>query len=213
MLHPACLILSGFVLLLLSPSGAAGPAFTATVLHRYFGSDTSQAPTVEVDLVARRADGSTAEVKQLIDGKIIGNKSILDLTARKRIAVQIAGNSITTYPLPAKSVAHYRVPKTCGEGMPAGRLLGFEVVKVTRSARAEPAGRIVRSQEWEAPALGCFTLKRKTTYTSTDRRSPLRSPQRRSPASPGESLPPICLRFLQDLPNVLLPRQFARRPG
>lgn len=159
MLHPACLISSGIVFVLLSSSGAAGQAFTATVLHRYYGSETSQPPIVEVDLVAHRGDGSMAEVKQLMDGKIIGNKSILDLPGRKRIAVQIAGNSITTYRLPAKSVAHYRIPKTCKEGTPAGRLLGFEVVKVTRSARAESAGRIVRSQEWEAPALGCFTLK------------------------------------------------------
>lgn len=78
--------------------------------------------------------------------------------------------SVTTYPLDDRTVGYYAMPRTlCTKepGAERGKLLGYDVVKVTRELKLA-TGEVMRIENWQAPALNCFTLAEAATKGPAD---------------------------------------------
>jgi hypothetical protein len=139
-------------------------AFTAmsydTVLDRS-GNEVRK----EQRLVAVRRDGSRVNVRYLRapdERGLAAQKHILDLPRAEEVSSDELTESVTTLPLRKTAVEYYqRLPEcTIQDAAERSTMLGYEVVRVVRQPGTPGDNMIVRWDDWVAPALNCFPLKR-----------------------------------------------------
>lgn len=139
------------------------PAFTAVKTITSYDRATGEIAGAEQLLIAVRSDGSRAQVRTRTapDGTQHEQKTIIDVTARKRLLVDGLTDSLTTYPLSEKAVLHYAVrpvPSCKGADEEAGEMFGFPVRR--REREVNDGGDTIHFEEWVAPELNCMVMKR-----------------------------------------------------
>lgn len=144
--------------------------FTATISTALYHGDSIQPLITRYTTVAFRSDGSEVTVRhvQAPDGNPYDERVILDLTSAQRVSVDPMTQSRTTYPMGPKELAHYknlRVNCASSPGAATSAILGYAVVKTARSAPAA-SGKVFSTENWLAPALGCFSLSQVTVWTN-----------------------------------------------
>jgi hypothetical protein len=174
-LAPACVALGFVVTVAIQATSArsAQPAkmsaFTITGVTRMAGSSGEEMsiPTV----LASRADGSSVDLRLMGDGKMAGNKAIIDLSRGQRVAVDPVSESKTTYALAPPEISRLRLnASSCLEqtGSERGEILGVEVVKVVQRPPASGNGNREEIEQWLAPALNCYPLRKTATFRPPD---------------------------------------------
>jgi len=139
------------------------PAFTAIRTITSYDKASGEIARTEQLLIAVRSDGSRAQVRTRTapDGTQHEQKTIIDVSARKRLLVDGLTDSLTTYPLSEKAALHYAVrpvPSCRGADEEAGEMFGFPV---RRREREVNDGRdTIHFEEWVAPDLNCMVMKR-----------------------------------------------------
>ena len=148
--------------------------FTATMKEVRFDAAGTER-TTEVYTYAVRSDGSSMKVanREFPDGKRYAMRIVMDLSQHKRISIDPATQSITTYALPESVMKKStdELSSCVGAGLTAGpKVVGFETVhrSIThgKGSNAKSIG-----EEWVAPALNCFALKL-VTYKHGDTTGP-----------------------------------------
>ena len=140
--------------------GPTRKPFTAVMVEKQYPGESDQPTRTEVYLRAFRADGSQVTVKrgQSPHQEWKETKTILDLSGRKRVAVDQFTGSMTTYPLTEGGVGFYESwPKSECTGrpnLPRSTLLGYEVRKVQKELGAGTLLELLM-----APALDCFEVQ------------------------------------------------------
>lgn len=145
--------------------------FTATIATALYHGDSIQPLITRYTTVAFRSDGSEVTVRhvQAPDGNPYDERVILDLTSAQRVSVDPMTQSRTTYPMGPKELAHYknlRVNCASSPGAATSAILGYAVVKAARSGPAA-SGKVFSTENWRAPALGCFSLSQVTVWTNS----------------------------------------------
>lgn len=145
--------------------------FTATIATALYHGDSIQPLITRYTTVAFRSDGSEVTVRhvQAPDGNPYDERVILDLTSAQRVSVDPMTRSRTTYPMGPKELAHYknlRVNCASPPGAATSTILGYAVVKAARSGPAA-SGKVFSTENWLAPALGCFSLSQVTVWTDS----------------------------------------------
>jgi hypothetical protein len=143
--------------------------FSATiVVHRYSqGTLSAEWPGTEMIMYAVRSDGSTAEIMRRLDPNKnwVDMKVIIDAGSAKRISVDPATRSITTYSVPQSSspvVGHEGC--TTSPSALHSTMLGYDVVKVEEKPSSMP-GDTSSYESWRTPALDCFPMYESTSPT------------------------------------------------
>jgi hypothetical protein len=142
-------------------SGIVKP-FTATVNEVKFNSN-GVASHKETYLVGFRADGSnmTDYHRTLSTGQATEVKMVEDVKSGRRVAVDYATESTSTYPLPSNySAVIAKQASACGAaaGSSEPLILGYHVVLV-HDAHTYGNGASNMRDHWEAPELNCFALR------------------------------------------------------
>ena len=142
-------------------SGIVKP-FTATVKEVKFNS-SGVAGHEETYVVAYRADGSnvTDYHRTLSNGQTTEVKLVEDVMSGRRIAVDYATESTSTYPLPSNySAMKVEQASACSATAASNEppILGFQVVLVHDGHLYGNGAANVRDR-WEAPELNCFALR------------------------------------------------------
>ncbi len=101
-------------------------------------------------------DGSTVQARQAIDGRPDGMRVITDVRRGVKIALDSETLSKTTYALSRGELERMRAKPDCASLPKAGTILGYGVVRETRTFDIGE-GRIVTTRKL-APALDCFPL-------------------------------------------------------
>ena len=115
-----------------------------------------------VSLIGVRSDGSTVLSQNLPkpgNRGVAEMRTIIDLERREEIAVDGLTESVSTVPIPLRAVEAYRKVADCTTDDPEARsiILGYEAVRTVED-RIRPA-RVLRIENWLAPALDCFPLR------------------------------------------------------
>jgi hypothetical protein len=136
--------------------------FTATVHETRFRPD-GVAAHEETYTVEVRSDGSNAIDYHhvLSSGQITEVKMVENLSTGRRVAVDYATESTSTYPLPSNYAAELeRRASTCknAEDESGTKILGYRVVLVHSGHTYENGASNVHDH-WEAPELNCFALR------------------------------------------------------
>lgn len=138
--------------------------FTATLMSRTFDSQ-GKLKTTQVYRVAERADGSRAEVRDLLNQESVGTRVVVDMDSRTRTAIDPITESKTTYQLrPDEIEFRKRVHGGfCASQEPRKRrvILGHEAYLVTtnrKSVQSDGSSVLTRVDSWHAPGLGCFVM-------------------------------------------------------
>jgi len=134
--------------------------FTAKVNEvQYDNNGTPNADEVRTMAVA--SSGAQVDVLDTLDGKPVGNSTVLDLNKRTRISIDPATESITTYPLNAKTVATAKrlLVGTCSDapGAEHRSLWGQTAFKKIEDQQFGTTS--LHTENWLAPALDCFPLE------------------------------------------------------
>jgi hypothetical protein len=108
---------------------------------------------------AIRRDGSQVEVREEVNGKPVNIRVVYDLAAKKRIVIDHARRSLTTYPLSDEYPRQLAGAPGCStSGSPSEKALGFDVIRRVRTE--DFRDQTVKISETIAPALGCYALQR-----------------------------------------------------
>lgn len=110
---------------------------------------------------AYMSDGSSLEIRETVNSQPSGLRIIRDFQRKKRIVVDPATSSITTYDMKGGVEPAATVQARC-DGDDAGMLLGFKVVSQRKAFHTNP-GQTTTVEERRAPALGCYPLYHKST--------------------------------------------------
>ncbi|MGD1082777.1 MAG: hypothetical protein ABR881_31060 [Candidatus Sulfotelmatobacter sp.] len=137
-------------------------AFTATVKETKFRPDGG-GRREETYTVAFRGDGSSVvdHHHTLPNGQTVEVKMVEDMNSGRKVAVDYATESTSTYPLPsdyAATVARRASACTSVKDSGGSTILGYEVVLV-HEGRTFANGAANVHERWEAPALNCFALR------------------------------------------------------
>jgi hypothetical protein len=144
-------------------------AFTARVHEVHYGS-SGRVGRDETYTVAFRADGSSVKDsrRQLAVGRGYEIRSVTDVAGLRRMVVDYATNSTTTYGLLPSYAATLRNAASSCDTKPVeeATILGYAVVHTTTvhtfpGINPESA---VKLERWEAPALNCFALREVVTF-------------------------------------------------
>jgi hypothetical protein len=136
-------------------------AFTAVQQEIVYKADGSEYRR-ETHTLARQRNGSTVRVRSLATpggGGAVEQRQVVDLDRREQIYIDGLTNSLTTYPMTQRLTDYRRrFPQCTPPEDPAAKrtILGYEAYRFL-STSSEP-GRVVRYEEWRAPALACLTL-------------------------------------------------------
>lgn len=137
--------------------------FTATVQTQYFGAKSGPARATEYATVARKADGSQAQIDTVHspNGQPGRTESILDVHAREAVGLEGFTKSKTTYHYTSGQLDAMLQTENCSRNVARGaarsELLGQEVFRI-RSI--ETHGNLKATETiWVAPRLGCFPLR------------------------------------------------------
>lgn len=138
-------------------------AFTAMIRESAFDK-SGKLVLQQIVSYGVREDGSRVSVRTLEQPGGSGTatqRRIFDLAAAEEVSIDGLTDSVTTIPLLQQSVAAYRRKADCSsEGTELhSRLLGYDVIRYVNDVK-RAGGRIFREEEWRAPALDCFTLKK-----------------------------------------------------
>ncbi len=140
------------------PMSSQFTPFTASVLVIRQGGDGVE-QFRETQTFARRRDGSTVEVRETVNGQPFGNKVIIDWAAKKRVVVDPATESKTSYDLAQPVYQNSKPAPNCGASPLSGRVLGLDVARVAGSHSVGGLDRLIARDEWQAPALNCYPLR------------------------------------------------------
>ncbi len=146
-------------------------ALTITGVTRMAGSSGEELSFLTV--FASRADGSSVDLRLMGDGKMAGNKAIFDLTRGQRVVVDPLSESTTTYALAPPEISRLRLNASSCVGIGGserGEILGVEVVKIERRPPPSGNGNREEIEEWLAPSLNCYPLRRTATLYNSGRR-------------------------------------------
>jgi len=149
---------------MLVAQAASGPItpFTARTTMTQFDKDGLVTAT-EVMINAVRSDGSQVMLRESINNRSVGAKSLVDVPSRKRISVDPLTRSITTYSLAADDIAALRPQPSACNGGERNNIQGRDVFQ---KATDEVFGEKNQHREsWLAPELGCFPLRSKVTLS------------------------------------------------
>ncbi|MEB2361380.1 MAG: hypothetical protein OZ929_08585 [Bryobacterales bacterium] len=111
--------------------------------------------------IAVKSDGSMSEVRSMVtpDGRLVEQKTVTDLAAKKKFLWDGLTESISTMHLPeqrVKALGSKRGTCTDDASAESGEMLGYKVVRVVKDWKAhKPA----TTEAWLAPALDCYPLK------------------------------------------------------
>lgn len=159
-----CVCLSVIYMTLRVAAGASVTfkPFTATVHETKFYPNGGAARE-ETYTVAFRPDGSnvTDYHRRLSTGQTTEVKLIEDVIGGRRVAVDYATESTSTYPLPSNySAIMAKQATACGNSSSSREpaILGYQVVLIHDGHKFGNGARNVRDL-WEAPALNCFALR------------------------------------------------------
>lgn len=107
---------------------------------------------------ARRGDGATVEIRASVNGKVLGDRIILDPGSQTRTGIDELTHSKTTYNL-AKSGAEPELMHTPCPGRGRAELIqGIAAYKTESDWKLRP-GRSLHTTRWVAPLLGCLVLR------------------------------------------------------
>jgi hypothetical protein len=121
--------------------------------------------SIELRTTAVSSTGAQVDTLDYLDGRPIGNFTLLDLDRRVRISVDPVTESITTYPQSARMVEIAKAAlRSCSNDSAAEHrsLLGQAVFKRVNDSHAGRIGS--HSETWIAPALSCFPLEATITF-------------------------------------------------
>jgi hypothetical protein len=106
------------------------------------------------------ADGSHVQRRLIWNGVAQLQKVVEDATAGKRIAVDGATRSITTYPLKSAAISSRTPATTCTGANPnqSSQVLGHVVLNRTRDLGKGRGANWTHIDEWVAPGLNCYSL-------------------------------------------------------
>lgn len=173
------------------PGGASAKrvAFTAESSSKIFNAAGTEVNSMTTTL-ATRADGSTVKIKREFDLKgrqpevAIETREIHDVQQRTHVEVHPSVQSKITMRMDEATAARLasRPAAGCADGAATeggaanARLLGFPVVKKTRTSGAR-AQQTMTVEEWVAPGLDCLPLKVSAVLQEADGRVVSRATQ------------------------------------
>lgn len=202
--------------LLSQAPGASWAPFTALILEKRL-NESGQEAYQEYLTVAVRSDGSEAISMRRQDptGQWVHIRTIVDVMAKKRVAVDPMTESVTTYPL---GTASSSPQKECTkDGNPERKtILGYEVVRI-REDRLLPGsgGRRVGTDNWVASALNCFPLTESSSLLQPDGKqyTNVREVLSIIPGEPADSLFAIPSTYTERSPSQVFSEYERRFPG
>lgn len=109
---------------------------------------------------ALRSDGSSVDLLISIDGQPHGNKTIFDVPHNRRVTIDPATASQTTYPMDSPEVKRALAISGCPPGLegPRSTMLGYQVVKMTGTSPSVSRP-MEQFDKLLAPDLNCFPLR------------------------------------------------------
>ncbi len=126
-----------------------------TLTQRFSGSGTMIAHYDEI--VAVRSDGSKAKVRLDYNDRILGVRSIADLSEKKTIFIDPVTKTTKTGFLTSGEIFFRRASmQNCSSGN-SKSILGWDVYELSRTIQSGPLQ--VSQEEWRAPGLGCQALE------------------------------------------------------
>lgn len=138
-------------------------ALTATRRQSVYDR-TGTAHLVETAVYAIRGDGSTVRAWSVAKPGNGGTgtameRRIIDLSSAEEVSIDGLTDSTTTAPIPKQALNFYRTPPKCTTDIAPmrGNMLGYEVVRNVEDRQTST--RLIRTEEWRAPALDCLVLK------------------------------------------------------
>ena len=138
-------------------STGPGPAFSATILTKHFDSKNTLVQT-DTTLYAHKADGSFARDVVSINNRPGDMKTVVSVDSGLRVTADLVGNSKTTYTLGKSVVEGLARAPTCEGNGDVVKILGHTTYHTT--SEITHGGGNIHDEEWRAPDLGCFPLKR-----------------------------------------------------
>ena len=146
-------------------------ALTATEQKTTYDRTTGNA-RVRTVVHAIRGDGSAVEAWSVAKpGNNTGTamkRRIIDLASAEEVAIDGLTESTTTTPIPTQTLNYYRMQPKCTTSASPMRatLLGYEVVRIIDERKTST--RLIRREEWRAPALDCLVLKKMVSFGKTE---------------------------------------------
>lgn len=138
--------------------------FTATLVDINFEDGTDQFETNQI-VYARKSDGSSAEIIYMNDpnGRSVKMINLVDVPRSRQVTADGLTQSTTTY-----NHSWNFISDQCTEdpGSASDTLHGFKTVRML-DLLTIPGGMTIRAEVDEAPALGCYALRKKV-YISED---------------------------------------------
>ena len=155
-----------------SPANPAPPpAFTATRADKYYRSDRTLGAKIDTTY-ATRGDGAFALLTtHQREGQTVTTKAIVDLNAQTGKNVRDDRATVTVSQIHPETARQMRAAWTqCASGQYADKdtIVGFDVVRIRKDfpRAVTPSGdtRYMSFDEWQAPALGCYALRKVDTW-------------------------------------------------
>lgn len=139
------------------------PPLTAVEQRSYYDDSGTLKERLEA-VRAFRVDGSNVTIVRFKapDGTEAENRTIVDLSGGRRLAVASMARAVTTYPLSSGQQTELRkgAPLDCGvNGSTGESMLGFQTVKFV-----QPRGH-TQVEIWRVAQLGCIDIKNIATTT------------------------------------------------
>ena len=151
---------------------APPPAFTATRVDTYYRPDGTLADKNDATYASRGDGTSVLQTTHQREGQTVTSKGISDLNADALTSKRVRHDkaTVTVGQIHPETARQMRAAWTqCASGQYAGKdiILGFDVVRIIKDF---PPG-VTESgdthhfsfDEWQAPALGCYPLKKVNT--------------------------------------------------
>jgi hypothetical protein len=147
-----------------------------TAITRHTARDRSgKVSLTDTGLFAMRNDGSTVRVQNIAtpdNAGVVTQRLILDLARVEEVAIDDLTESKTTTPLLRATVQLYQGQPMCTNNLNPvhATLLGYDVIRNVKYI-GDQTKRIMRREEWRAPALDCLALMQTLILGSTEANS------------------------------------------
>jgi hypothetical protein len=124
--------------------------------------------SVKTVLRGIRSDGSIAEEWSVAapgnNTRSALQRRIIDLSNSEEVSIDGLTESTTSAPIAAQMVNYHRIAPKCAISASSlrGNMLGYEVVRNVVDRKT--ASRLIRTEEWLAPALDCLVMKKTISF-------------------------------------------------
>jgi hypothetical protein len=148
--------------------GPLDEPYTAIVLEQEFDGNGKKLHS-ESSIRARRSDGSEVRSSRRTfpDGRDYEMREITDISSMRRMTLNGAVETVTTYILGARKAEYLRYASPCArlqERAETTFILGYEARKIEDRVSVSGGEHSVNVQTWVVPELGCLVLREVATF-------------------------------------------------